>query len=76
MSLTAEFRAVRIDDPLAGPLVSELTHEYVTRYGPGGQDEMARYPAEEFAPPGGLLLLLLEDGSPVAGGALSRHSDT
>ena len=75
MSLTAEFRAVRIDDPLAGPLVSELTHEYVTRYGPGGHDEMARYPAEEFAPPGGLLLLLLEDGAPVAGGAYRRHTD-
>ncbi|GJF32218.1 N-acetyltransferase [Kitasatospora sp. NE20-6] len=75
MSLTTEVRAVRLGDPLTEPLVRELTHEYLTRYGPGAHDEMARYPAEEFAPPGGLLLLLLEGGAPVAGGAYRRHAD-
>ncbi|MFD9126199.1 GNAT family N-acetyltransferase [Kitasatospora sp. NPDC059571] len=75
MSPAAELRAVRLDDPLAGPLVRELTHEYVSRYGPGGHQEMARYAPEEFAPPGGLLLLLLEQGAPVAGGAYRRHDD-
>ncbi|WP_033212101.1 GNAT family N-acetyltransferase [Kitasatospora phosalacinea] len=70
-ALTVE-RAV-LGDPLTEPLVRELTHEYVTRYGPGGREEMARYGAEEFAPPHGLLLLLLRDGEPVAGGAYRRY---
>ncbi|WP_033818793.1 GNAT family N-acetyltransferase [Kitasatospora sp. MBT63] len=71
-----EVQRVRLGDPLTEPLVRELTHEYVTRYGPGGHAEMARYPAEEFAPPQGLLLLLLADGEPVAGGAYRRYDDT
>ncbi|BAJ30757.1 MULTISPECIES: GNAT family N-acetyltransferase [Kitasatospora] len=70
-TLTVE-RAV-LGDPLTQPLIRELTHEYVTRYGDGGQQEMARYGAEEFTPPDGLLLLLLRDGEPVAGGAYRRH---
>ncbi|MFE1316927.1 GNAT family N-acetyltransferase [Kitasatospora phosalacinea] len=72
-ALTVE-RAV-LGDPLTQPLIRELTHEYVTRYGPGGRQEMARYGAEEFAPPHGLLLLLLRGGEPVAGGAYRRHAD-
>ncbi|QKW21533.1 GNAT family N-acetyltransferase [Kitasatospora sp. NA04385] len=72
-ALTVE-RAV-LGDPLTEPLVRELTHEYVTRYGPDGRQEMARYGAEEFVPPHGLLLLLLRDGEPVAGGAYRRHAD-
>ncbi|MEV8094153.1 GNAT family N-acetyltransferase [Kitasatospora sp. NPDC085879] len=75
MSPAVEVRIARLDDRLAEPLVRELTHEYVTRYGPGGHTEMARYTPEEFAPPGGLLLLLLEHGEPVAGGAYRRHTD-
>ncbi|MER8183699.1 GNAT family N-acetyltransferase [Kitasatospora sp. NPDC094015] len=67
-----QVRQALLGDPLTEPLVRELTHEYVTRYGPGGHAEMARYPAAEFAPPHGLLLLLLEDGRPVAGGAYRR----
>ncbi|MGW4650086.1 GNAT family N-acetyltransferase [Kitasatospora sp. NPDC004289] len=70
-----EVRRVRLDDPLAEPLVRELTHEYVTRYGPGGAQEMTRFPAAEFAPPDGTLLLLLTDGQPVAGGAYRRYED-
>ncbi|MGW6912335.1 GNAT family N-acetyltransferase [Kitasatospora sp. NPDC054939] len=69
VELEIEVRRVAIDDPLAEPLLRELTQEYVTRYGPQGRDEMARYPGSAFAEPTGLLLLLLEDGAPVAGGA-------
>ncbi|MFD0275135.1 GNAT family N-acetyltransferase [Kitasatospora sp. NPDC127111] len=68
-----EVRRVRLDDPLVEPLVRELTFEYVSRYGEGGRAEMDRYHAEEFAPPAGLLLLLLRDGEPVAGGAYRRY---
>ncbi|MFF4379471.1 GNAT family N-acetyltransferase [Kitasatospora sp. NPDC001547] len=67
------FRTVAADDPLVEPLLRELTHEYVTRYGPEGRQEMTRYPAEAFAEPHGVLLLLLEDGEPVAGGAYKRY---
>lgn len=37
---------------------------------------MRAYPAEEFAPPGGALILALHDGIPVAGGAFRRYDDT
>ncbi|WP_308271335.1 GNAT family N-acetyltransferase [Kitasatospora sp. SUK 42] len=69
----AEFRKAALDDPLVEPLLRELTHEYVTRYGPGAHEEMSRYPGEAFAEPHGVLLLLLEDGEPVAGGAYMRY---
>ncbi|MFG2906051.1 GNAT family N-acetyltransferase [Kitasatospora sp. NPDC048286] len=69
------FRRAAIDDPLVEPLLRELTHEYVTRYGPEGREEMTRYPAEAFAEPHGVLLLLLEDGEPVAGGAYKRYDE-
>lgn len=64
-------------DPLAQPLVEQLTWEYATRYGsyfgeaPGA--EMSRYPAELFAPPDGNFVLLLRDGRAVAGGAFKRY---
>jgi GNAT superfamily N-acetyltransferase len=65
-------------DPLAAPLFAELTVEYDTRYGDlfgGAAEELTRYPAEEFLPPDGELVLLLEAGAPVAGGAFRRHPD-
>lgn len=73
-----EVRAATLADPLAQPLLRELEYEYSTRYpAPGGRSrEMARYPADEFEPQrGGLLLLLLRDGEPVAGGAFRRFDE-
>ncbi|SHM04512.1 GNAT family N-acetyltransferase [Streptomyces yunnanensis] len=61
-----------VTDPLARPLLDELTHEYSTRYG-RPVDLDLEYPAAEFGPPGGAFLLLLEDGEPVAGGAYRRY---
>ncbi|GAA2232784.1 GNAT family N-acetyltransferase [Streptomyces amakusaensis] len=58
-------------DPLARPLLEELSHEYLVRY--GDSSDMTRYPAVEFAPPDGAFLLLLERGRPVAGGAYRRY---
>ncbi|UYB43226.1 GNAT family N-acetyltransferase [Streptomyces sp. Je 1-4] len=65
-------RHTTVGDPLARPLLDELTHEYRTRY-EKPVDLSLEYPAEEFAPPGGAFLLLLADGSPVAGGAYRRY---
>ena len=68
-------------DPLARPLVEELSHEYESRYGDfyereGGPREMEKYPAELFSPPeGGNFVLLLRDGVAVGGGAFMRHDE-
>lgn len=61
-----------VTDPLARPLLTELTYEYSTRY-QKPVDLGEEYPPEEFAPPGGAFLLLLEGGRPVAGGAYRRY---
>ncbi|MFK4187230.1 GNAT family N-acetyltransferase [Streptomyces sparsogenes] len=68
---------VPVSDPRVRPLLRELGHEYSTRYGKDAHAELARYPDEEFTTPrGGVLLLLLEDGEPVAGGAFRRYDAT
>ncbi|MFI7001852.1 GNAT family N-acetyltransferase [Nocardia sp. NPDC050175] len=64
------------DDPLAAPLLAELAVEYSTRYGrsPGEMHASLRdYPATEFAPPHGALLVVTRDSEPVAGGAFQRY---
>ncbi|MES9808900.1 GNAT family N-acetyltransferase [Streptomyces cinereoruber] len=66
-------RRTTTDDPLARPLLDGLAHEYTTRY--GSAHELSRCPAEEFAPPHGAFLLLLEQDVPVAGGAYRRHDE-
>ncbi|WP_223691274.1 GNAT family N-acetyltransferase [Leifsonia poae] len=67
-------------DPLAAPLVEELSREYDERYGLNdgipSSVELSRYPAELFsAEHGGTFILLLADGEPVAGGAFKREDD-
>ncbi|OEV12841.1 GNAT family N-acetyltransferase [Streptomyces nanshensis] len=62
----------RVTDPLVRPLLRELGEEYSTRYGKDAHGELSRYPAEEFTPPHGVLLLLLRAGAAVAGGAYRR----
>lgn len=64
-------------DPRVRPLLDELAVEYDTRYGDifgrkAASEELNKYPAEEFAPPNGALLIIQEDGRSVAGGAFRR----
>lgn len=72
----------RPDDPLAAPLVEELSREYDERYGFNdgipSSAELSRYPAERFTEAeGGIFLLLIDaEGSPVAGGAFMRGDDS
>lgn len=71
-------RVVRPRDDLARPLFDDLAREYGTRYGGTPEQvrqELERYPAHEFEEPRGVLLLLLEDGDPVAGGAYRRYDE-
>lgn len=67
-------------DPIAKPLIDALQYEYSTRYREFRSDsdtsaaaELARYPAELFAPPDGAFIVLLRDGETVAGGAFKRY---
>lgn len=69
------FVAVDQDDPLAEPLRSELALEYAGRYR-APVEAVAKwlhtYPAEDFAAPGGAMLIGLRNGQPVTGGAFRR----
>jgi GNAT superfamily N-acetyltransferase len=73
----SELRFVAVDqgDPLAEPLLAELALEYASRYG-ATVDAVSKwlrtYPAEEFAAPGGAMLIGLHEGQPVTGGAFRR----
>ena len=74
-----QFVTVDQNDPLAAPLLDELTVEYSTRYGGRGGPEyldLRAYPAEEFAPPGGVLTVAISNGVSVAGGAFRRYDAT
>jgi len=75
MTLTLSVRRVEPTDPATGPMMAELTQEYVARYGEGARVEMARHPLADFAGPDGALLLLFEHGEPVAGGAYRRYDE-
>jgi GNAT superfamily N-acetyltransferase len=69
------FVAVGQDDPLAEPLLAELAVEYASRYRAPVESVaqwLRTYPADEFAAPGGALLIGLADGRPVTGGAFRR----
>ncbi len=69
---------VHPDDPRAQPLLTDLLVEYDHRYGDlfgSAVTEMERYPAEQFLPPAGLFLLLIEDDVAVAGGAYRSYEE-
>jgi GNAT superfamily N-acetyltransferase len=71
-----QFVVVHQNDPLASPLLDDLQAEYSGRYGASAGPEyvdLRAYPAEEFAPPDGVLVVGLSDGVPVAGGAFRRY---
>jgi GNAT superfamily N-acetyltransferase len=73
------FVAVGQEDPLAEPLLAELAVEYATRYGApehAVSKWLRGYPADEFAPPSGGLLIGLLNDQPVTGGAFRRFDDS
>lgn len=70
-----QFVCVDQRDPLAEPLLDELAVEYADRYDGRAEAVLAwlrRYPAEEFAPPHGAMLVGLLGDVPVTGGAFRR----
>ncbi|MDP9861913.1 MULTISPECIES: GNAT family N-acetyltransferase [Streptosporangium] len=69
-----EVRHVSVRDPEVRPLLEDLHHEYTSRYGPN--QELSRYPDEQFAPAqGGAFLVLVEGGRTIAGGAFRRYDE-
>ncbi|MFI9505563.1 GNAT family N-acetyltransferase [Nocardia sp. NPDC052566] len=69
-------RHVAQDDPLAAPLLAELAVEYSSRYGGTAGEvhaDLRDYPAAEFAPPHGALLMVTRNAEAVAGGAFQRY---
>ncbi len=78
---SARVVVTRPDDPVAAPLVEELSREYDERYGLNdgipSSAELSRYPAERFTEAEGGTFLLLVDasGTPVAGGVFMREDD-
>lgn len=79
--MTDSFLYTLPTDPVALPLIEQLTDEYQTRYGNyfeegGAAQEMNRYPAERFAAPDGAFVLLIREGRPIAGGAFMRYDET
>ena len=69
------FVAVDQDDALAEPLLAELALEYASRYRApvaAVSKWLRTYPAEQFAAPGGALLVGLRGEQPVTGGAFRR----
>ena len=80
---TTDVRVVRsypLTDPTVQPMLDELAVEYLTRYAehftPDDlRAELERYPAEQFEAPDGDLILILEDGVPVAGGAFRLRAE-
>jgi ribosomal protein S18 acetylase RimI-like enzyme len=74
-----QFVAVGQDDPLVAPLLDDLAVEYSTRYGGSAADrstDLRGYPAQEFEPPHGALVVALLVGVPIAGGAFRRYDET
>jgi GNAT superfamily N-acetyltransferase len=73
------FVAVGRDDPLAEPLLAELAVEYASRYG-ATEEAVSKWlrghPADEFAPPGGGLLIGVLHDQPVTGGAFRRFDQS
>ncbi len=69
-----EIRRVRLSDAEAAPLLDGLTHEYDARY--GENIEMTRASTDEFDPPSGLFIVLIDGPTVAAGGGFRRHDKT
>jgi GNAT superfamily N-acetyltransferase len=68
-----ELREVRLSDGLVAPLLSGLERDYHSRY--GSNDELRRTHVEEFDPPRGLFLVLVDGEVTAAGGGFRSHRE-
>lgn len=68
-----ELRRVSLSDPSVVPLLEGLAHEYHERY--GGNDELLSTKPDQFDPPTGLFVVLLDGAVTTAGGGFRRHAE-
>jgi GNAT superfamily N-acetyltransferase len=68
-----EVRRVRLSDSVVEPLLLGLADEYDTRY--GENTEMTRASEDEFDPPTGLFIVLMDGPTTAAGGGFRRHDE-
>jgi len=71
-----QVRWTNVDDPVAAPVLQDLSRRYTDLYGDGALREMDRYGVPDFAAPDGGLLVLVADDGAVAAGALRRYDAT
>jgi GNAT superfamily N-acetyltransferase len=69
-----ETRRVRLSDVEVEPLLAGLRDEYDTRY--GENTEMTRASEDEFDPPSGLFIVIMDGPVTAAGGGFRRHDAT
>ena len=69
-----EIRQVRLSDVEVEPLVAGLSDEYDTRY--GENIEMTRANEDEFDPPDGLFIVLMDGPITAAGGGFRRYNQS
>jgi len=69
-----EMWRTRLSDARVEPLLAGLALEYDTRY--GENIEMTRASAEEFDPPAGVFIVLVQGPVTVAGGGFRRYDTT
>jgi GNAT superfamily N-acetyltransferase len=67
-----ETRRVRLGDVEVEPLLVGLSEEYDTRY--GENIEMTRASEDQFEPPAGLFVVLMDGPTTAAGGGFRRHN--
>src|SRR5262245_41545573 len=75
-TLQLQFVPAGLTDPLAQPLLTQLAVEYAERYeitAPAVLAWLQDHPDDEFAPPGGGMLIGTLDGRPVTGGGFCRY---
>ncbi|HMC38355.1 MAG TPA: GNAT family N-acetyltransferase [Acidimicrobiales bacterium] len=68
-----EIRQASLLDPAVGPLLAGLEEEYAARY--GDNHELSRTTAEEFDPPAGCFLVLVDGEVTTAGGGYRAHAE-
>ena len=66
-----DMRRVRLSDAAVVPLLDGLTNEYDNRY--GENIEMTRASTDEFDPPSGLFIVLVDGRVTTAGGEIRRY---
>jgi GNAT superfamily N-acetyltransferase len=71
-----DYVQVALTAPEVAPLLTGLRQEYDARYGQGAGESVLDVDAGEFDGPTGAFVVLLDEGTTVAGGGIRRIDDT